>query len=482
MRQVFSVVAYGWNPAWRRVAPGAARLGMAVALAGSLAMPVVAHDAMRQDDAARQSARRTPVVDVFDSNRDAVVNISAKEIVTLRDPWGGGLENMFQDFFDMPRASPAEPRTRQITRTSVGSGFVIHPEGYIITNAHVIAQTAERKAIFPDGREYDAQIIAFDTQRDLAVLKIEADKPLPIIKLGRSNDLMIGETVIAIGNPLGLQNTVTAGVISATERQLDFGREQSLTGLIQTDASINHGNSGGPLLNVLGELIGVNTAIRGDAQNIGFAIPVDQLRAVLPDLLDVERRYRIIAGLSVDTVGQPLNTRVQPDSPAAKAGVREGDLLTQINGRPVKEGIDYSIGLLGHRANDMVELGLVRGGKPVAAKLTLAGRPMPDGLRLATYHFGIGLEPLTAELGEAIGFPQGVEGLVVTQLEQNGPAAVAGIQVRDVLIAVGRHTVATTDDLGQLLEYVNPGERLPVTVLRVDRRMKMKLSGELTAR
>jgi serine protease Do len=449
------------------------------AVAGAAAPANQAHE----DDPARMRARRTPVVEVFENNRDAVVNISAKEIVTVRDPWGGGIDSLFEEFFDMPRAPTAiEPRTRQITRTSVGSGFVIHADGYLVTNAHVVAQTAERKAVFSDGREYDAQIVAFDTQRDLAVLKIEAEKPLPIIKLGRSNDLMIGETVVAIGNPLGFQNTVTAGVISATERQLDFARGQSLTGLIQTDASINHGNSGGPLLNVLGELIGVNTAIRGDAQNIGFAIPVDQLREVLPDLLDVERRYRIVAGLTVDTVGPPVVTRVQPDSPAAKAGVREGDLLTKINGRAVNEGVDYCIGLIGHRANDEIELSLQRSGKTVSATLTLDGRPAPDGPRLAQDRLGMVLEPLTDDIAQAIGFPQGVQGLVVTQLEQRGPAAEAGIQLRDVLIAIGRHTVATTDDLGQLLEFVDSGERVPVTVLRVERRMKMKLSGELQAR
>jgi serine protease Do len=448
---------------------------------GADAVALARGDQTREHET-RQASRRTPVVEVFEANRHAVVNISAKEIITLRDPWGGGIDSMFQDFFDMPRIGPAEPRTRQVTRTSVGSGFLIHSDGYIVTNAHVVAQTAERKAIFSDGREYDAQIIAFDTERDLAVLKIDADKPLPVIRLGRSHDLMIGETVIAIGNPLGLQNTVTAGVISATDRRLDFSRDRALTGLIQTDASINHGNSGGPLLNVLGELIGVNTAIRGDAQNIGFAIPVDQLRAVLPDLLDVERRYRIIAGLRVDTVGQPRVTSVQADSPAAQAGVRVGDLLMRVNGREVNEGIDYSIGLLGHKADDVIELALLRDNKPVSVKITLAGRPLPDGQRLAIDHFGLGVEPLTQEIAEAIGFPQGVEGLVVTQLEANAPAAEAGIRMRDVLVAIGRHTVASTEDLGQLLEYIRPGDRLPVTVLRVDRRMKMKLTGELTAR
>src|SRR5262245_8269452 len=168
-----------------------------------------------------RAARRSPVVEVFEASRDAVVNISSKEIITVRDPWGGGFGSIFEDLFDTrrpPGFGGVEPRERQYTRTSVGSGFVIHPDGYIVTNAHVVAQTAERKAIFADGGEFDAQIVAFDTDLDLAILKIEAHKPLPTLHLGRSHDLMIGETVIAIGNPLGFQHTVTAGVISATDR------------------------------------------------------------------------------------------------------------------------------------------------------------------------------------------------------------------------------------------------------------------------
>ena len=458
---------------------------MAAAGVGAAATPALADDAKSQDESSRLAARRSPVVQVFEGNRDAVVNISSKEIVTVRDPWFGGMGSIFDDLFDTPGGpQPGQPPTRQITRTSVGSGFVIHPDGYIVTNAHVIAQTAERKAIFSDGKEYDAQIVAFDTQRDLAILKIEADKPLPVIKLGRSNDLMIGETVIAIGNPVGLQNTVTAGVISATDRQLDFAQGQSLTGLIQTDASINRGNSGGPLLNVLGELIGVTSAIRNDAQNIGFAIPVDQLREVLPELLDVERRYHIIDGLDVDTLGQPRITKVEPDSPAERAGLRVGDIVSDVNGKQVHEGIDYSIALIGSQPQQTVNLNVQRAGKPVSAKLTLEGRPMPDGARLAADRFGLGFEALTPETAAALGYPQGVQGLVVTQLESGGPAADAGIQLRDVLIAIGRHAIASMDDLGQLLEYVDPGETLPVTVLRIDRRMNVKsrLSGDLKAR
>jgi serine protease Do len=434
--------------------------------------------------AASQAARRTPVVDVFESCSDAVVNISCKETINVRDSWSG-FDSIFEDLFDMPgRRGGGGGGERQLTRTSVGSGFVIHPDGYIITNAHVIAQTAERKAIFADGREYEAEVIAFDTTRDLAVLKIKAsaaDGPLHTLKLGRSDDLMIGETVIAIGNPLGFQHTVTAGVVSATNRNLDFARGNTMTGLIQTDASINPGNSGGPLLNVMGELIGINTAIRGDAQNIGFAIPVDRLREVLPDLLDIERRYRVVCGISVDTLNAPRIISVQPDSPADRGGVKNGDIIKSIDGKPIREGIDFSIALIGTRPRQTIALELERNGKAIPANITLGERPAPDGAKLAWERFGIEVQPMPQEAAEALGL-ESATGLIVSRIEPGSPADRVGVAPRDVLLAVGRHGVETVDDLGQLLETVRSGESVPVTLLRVDRRTKLRLTGELLAR
>ncbi len=427
-----------------------------------------------------RAARRSPVVDVFEASRDAVVNISSKEIITVRNPFG--FESIFEDFFDMPFRGPGlDGPQRQLTRTSVGSGFVIHSDGYIVTNSHVVAQTAERKAIFADGREFDAQVIASDPSRDVAILKIDADQPLPTLKLGRSDDLMIGETVIAIGNPLGYQHTVTAGVVSAIDRDLQFARNRTLSGLIQTDASINPGNSGGPLLNVLGELIGVNTAIRGDAQNIGFAIPVDRLREVLPELLDVERLYRIVCGLSVDTLDSPNVTAVQPGSPAEKAGIKVGDVLCQIDGQPIHQGIDFSIALIGSQPNRVIDLELQRGGQPVAARVKLIGRPLPDGAALARAKLGLVLEELSNEVAGDWGLKPG-SGLLITGVEPESPAEAARIQRRDVLLGVGRHAVSSLDDLGHLLEDARSGELITVSILRIDRRFKQMMTGELTVR
>ncbi|MBT8486505.1 MAG: trypsin-like peptidase domain-containing protein, partial [Phycisphaerae bacterium] len=330
-------------------------------------------------------------------------------------------------------------------------------------------------------REYDAEIVAADTRRDLAVLKVADDGPLPTIPLGRSDDLMVGETVIAIGNPLGFKHTVTAGVVSAVGRDLEISRDVAFNGLIQTDASINPGNSGGPLLNVLGDLIGINTAIRGDAQNIGFAIPVDQLRDVLPDMLDVERRYGVVSGLEVDHLAVPRVIGVLGDSAADAAGVRPGDVIVGVDGKPIREGIDFDIALIKRRPGETVRLEIDRGGERFDTALRLRPRPAPDGGALALERLGLELYPLPERVAQELGLPPG-RGLLVTDVEPRGPASEAGILPRDVLIAMGRHYVSSLTALGQRLEIVRPGDVVPIRVLRVERSRKLQLEGPIRVR
>ncbi len=418
-------------------------------------------------------ARRTPVVEVFAAAKDTVVNISSTQIVEIRSPFG--LDQFFEDVFDLPR------KPRQFKQTSVGSGFILHPAGYIVTNAHVIARTVEQKIIFADKREFDAQIVAVDHENDLAVLKIDTPEPLLPIKLGHSGDLMVGETVIAIGNPLGYQNTVTAGVISALDRTLELNENLSFHGLIQTDASINPGNSGGPLLNVLGELIGINTAIRGDAQNIGFAIPVDKLRRVLPDLMDVERRYNIYTGLRVrwDTPSRVEN--VVPDSPAEHASIRINDVITHVDDQPIKSGLDLHILLIGKHPGDSIRLRFHRLGRERSTTLTLAQRSRPDGADLLALRFGIKALPLNRQMVQALGI-RGLTGLLVTYVEPNSPADRVQFQKGDILIHIGRHQAASLEDVGELLEHVRAGQRVRATILRVNGRTIFRVSAELRAR
>jgi serine protease Do len=395
-----------------------------------------------------QARRRTPVVEVFEAARDAVVNISSTAIVEVRDPF----DQFFEGIFDRRRRA----RPRQYKSTSVGSGFVIHADGYIVTNAHVVARSTDRTVIFAGGREFDAQVVASDREHDVAILKIDAREPLKPLAMGRSADLMTGETVIAIGNPLGYQHTVTAGVVSAVNRDLVFSKDQVMRGLIQTDASINPGNSGGPLLNVLGELIGVNTAVRGDAQNIGFAIPVDQVRRLLPELLDVERRYRIRSGMKLSTTDSPRVVFVETGSPAQAAGIRVGDVLREIDGLSLNESVDFHIALIGRRPGDRLGLRLQRQDEIVRTSLRLEGLPKPDAAMLTRQRLGVEVRPLPADLAQDLGLPRG-----------GSPAGRIGMRSRDVLLALGRYYPTTLEELGQLLEHVESDEQVSVTYLRV---------------
>ncbi|MCH7813368.1 MAG: trypsin-like peptidase domain-containing protein, partial [Planctomycetes bacterium] len=205
------------------------------------------------DPQTSRALRRTPLVEVIERVRDSIVNISATGLVNIERG------DLF-DFFNMPQRRRRSPRQRQVE--SVGSGFVMHESGYIVTNAHVVDRSIDLRVTLANGQEHKAVVVVSDVDHDLAILKIKPDQPFKPIPMGRSDDLMIGETTVAIGNPLGYANTVTSGIISALHRKLEFSSDVVYDDLIQTDASINPGSSGGPLLNILGELIGVNTAIR----------------------------------------------------------------------------------------------------------------------------------------------------------------------------------------------------------------------------
>lgn len=431
----------------------------------TLAWPLAAQPV---SDDARRDARRTPVVAVFEQCRDAVVNIAATQFVERRGL--GDFDRLFDEFFELPIG----PR-RTVRQTSMGSGFVLHPSGYIVTNAHVVARTAERRVVFGDGTEHDAEIVALDTDHDLAILKITAPSPLKTLELGRSDDLMVGETVIAIGNPLGYQHTVTSGVVSALDRTIEINDRLRFAGLIQTDASINPGNSGGPLLNVLGELIGVNTAIRGDAQNIGFAIPVDQLKKRLPEMLSIERRYRVETGLELREEPGEGGTRavvveqVTPGSAASEAGIRPGDVIARVESTPAKGLVDFHIALLGHRPGDKVEMRLNRDGRALMTTIELRERPLPDGLALARARLGVRLEELSAEQLAAAGL-RGSSALRVRLVEPGSPAAAIEMAPGDFLVAINGQFPASAGELGELLEGVSPGDPVSVSFVRLSNR------------
>jgi serine protease Do len=406
----------------------------------------------------RRADRRTPVVEVFEKCRDAVVNISTTRIVQVR---ALQFASPFDEMFNF-----GIPRVRDRAVSSVGSGAVIHPGGFVVTNAHVVAQASDVKVIFADQKTLSARIVAIDPQHDLAVLKVDSVQPLPSIRLGRRDDLMVGETVVAIGNPLGLQHTCTTGIVSALNRSLNINEESDYSGLIQTDAPINPGNSGGPLLNVNAQLIGINTAIRGDAQNIGFAIPVDRLWELLPEMLDIERHARVKFGLAVDGPTAVV-TAVRPGSPAEEAGLKPGDKLLEFNGEPVRDGIDYYVHLLALRPGETAKLHLRRGDKRVDATVPLKAIPAPDGRALAGRLFGIVLDPVPDKLRRSLELPDDI-GLIVTSVEDGGPADRAGIRPGDLILGLNRINVPDLPAAGLALEGVAPGREVFIEGLRLN--------------
>ena len=412
-----------------------------------------------------KSLRVTPVVRAYRKASSAVVNISTQRLIPMGPRLFGLGDRPFEDF-------RLDIFTRKVPAISLGSGFLIHPGGYIVTNAHVVHRARKITVTLADKSGYGAAVVAANPARDLAVLKMTATKgrKFRFLRLARSDDLMIGETVVAIGNPLGYQNTCTTGVVSALDRTLKFAGGITYRGLIQTDAPINRGSSGGPLLNIAGELIGVTTAIRADARGIGFAIPTDSLLADLPKLVDFERLNRVVFGLRVKQVHgkdgeELLVAAVASGSPAAKAGCKKGDRLLALNGKALAQLPDYLLGMLAAEAGARVALRCDRGGRKVNLVVVVKARPKPDEATLARRHFGLTFQPVTPELARirrlALEW-----GMLVTAVERGSPAARLGLRRGDVVFQLGRWYVTDLERLGAILEDVKPGQVLQIGILR----------------
>jgi serine protease Do len=410
------------------------------ALVGSLAviaLPLVARPEINP-------VRRTPVVEAVQKVSPAVVNISTETVVArqtspfpaFRDPL---FDEFFHDFF--------EPRVERFKQTSLGSGVVIRPDGYILTNQHVVLHGSQIKVTLADDRDFKAQLIGADSDSDLAVLKVKTNKPLPYITMGNSDDLMIGETVIAIGNPFGLSHTVTTGVVSALGRSLKSG-EQTYYDFIQTDASINPGNSGGPLLNLSGDLIGINTAIYQKAQGIGFAIPINRARRIVTDLIsygevhvpwvgvivqDLTPELAIRLGVQTRRKGAVVVRGIEPGSPAAGAGITPGELITAIDGRDVHSAEEYDQRIRDHAESGPIELTVT--GQNGARQVTLHARRFPP-------------ERADALAWQLIGvrLAETRNGLSVDAVRPQSPAATIGVDVGDTIVALAGASVRTLEE------------------------------------
>ena len=378
-------------------------------------------------DAAR---RRNEIVEVVQKVSPAVVFIGTES--EEESPFRGR-RSMMEEFFGAP-----QQRQRQ---QGLGSGVIVDPNGIIITNDHVIRGASAIHVVLADGRELEAEVIGSDANNDLAVLKVSSKQPLPAAKLGTTSDLMIGETVVAIGSPLGLSKTVTSGVVSATGRSLKADGK-SYNDFIQTDAAINPGNSGGPLLNVDGDVIGINTAIFASAQGIGFAIPADKVRRIMDELTRFGKVRPSWVGIEV----QPLSPRlarqlgwdrtygvvvsdVEPGSPAEQAGVRRGDVLAEMGGSRISDADDYISRARGYPARAAFPLVLFREGGQRTLQVTPVEFPPQLVEALGWNRLGLRVKP--------------TRGAMAVQAVRPGSAAdEIGLDQGDVILRINNQPVA----------------------------------------
>lgn len=433
------------------------------------------------------SAFASPLPDFRElAKRDgpAVVNITAerKQPAQKNGPSIFRGAPPFDDFFNMFPFFP-EPNPRG--NTARGSGFLISNDGFIVTNNHVIENADEVKVTLPDTKtQYTAEVIGTDRDTDLALLKIKADKNLPYLEFGDSDALEVGEWVIAIGNPFGLERSMTAGILSAKGRDIQSGPFDSF---LQTDASINPGNSGGPLLNQAGEVIGINTAIIPSGQGIGFAIPSNMAKTVIEQLKIDKKVHRGWLGVQIQPMDEAtakalgrsgtegaLVGEVFPNEPADKAGVKPGDIIIRINNRNIKDTSDLLRTVAQIAPGEKASVTVWRNGKEKTLSLVLGERGNPGAVADKTGTSGQGamllglqLRSVSPDEARALGMPK-PEGLLVTGIERGKPAAEAGLISGDVILSANLVPVNSIADLQKIIK--EDAQKKGAVMLRVFRR------------
>ncbi|MFQ5432610.1 MAG: DegQ family serine endoprotease [Nitrospinota bacterium] len=431
------------------------------------------------------STRNSDFVEVVKLEKPAVVNIYTTENGTsgLRQGHGGGGSDPYQEFLERFFGMQA-PR---VPRRSLGSGFIIDKDGYILTNNHVVERADEIRVRLESGKEYDAKVIGTDPETDIGLIKIEPEEELPVVNFGDSSKLEVGEWVIAIGNPFGLTQTVTVGVVSALGRDIGAGKYDNY---IQTDASINPGNSGGPLININGEVIGINGAIypgqQGGNIGIGFAIPINMAKEILPDLKasrNVQRGWLGVViqkltpelaealGLGKDEAGALVGD-VSIGGPAEKAGLKRGDLIVKFDNKVVKTYEVLPRLVAAHKPGSKVKVQVVRDGKKKTFSITLGAlktartrTAMMEKKKEKSTQYGLVIEDITPELAKNFQLEKS-SGAIVTQLMPGGPAQRAGITRGDVIEEVNRKPISSAAEFYDLTSKAGKEDAVLLTVRR----------------
>jgi serine protease Do len=420
-------------------------------------------------------------VEIARAVKPAVVNVSTRG---TRDD-GEELLRELPGMRELPGRAP-----RRSVR-GLGSGFVINPDGYVVTNNHVVAGASDIRVKFADGREVPGKVVGGDAKTDLALLKVEATG-LPVIPLGDSSKLEVGEPVMAVGNPFGLEQTVTTGIVSATGRAIGAGPYDDF---IQTDASINPGNSGGPLVNARGEVVGVNTAIAsggGGSVGIGFAIPTNLAKPIVAQLAETGRVTRAWLGVSIQPLTRELATSfglpdttgalvssVVDNSPAARVGLKQGDVIIKYDGRPVSRSTDLPRAVAETRVGREVPIEVMRDGKRLALTVKVARLEEPDrrasAAEPAATKLGIAARSVPPELARSRSLPEG-QGVLVERVEDGSKAQTAGIAAGDVIVEVNRTPVASVGALQAALEKHPAGQPVLLLVNREGQSLYLTVS------
>jgi serine protease Do len=393
-------------------------------------------------------------------------------------PWGqdDSQNNFFERFF-------GDSMPREYQQNSLGSGFIVGKDGYIVTNNHVVEGADEIKVTLKNGKEYSAEIVGTDANTDIALIKIETDDALKVAELGDSDALNIGDWVVAIGSPFGYEQTITAGIISAKGRVIGAGPYDDF---LQTDASINPGNSGGPLIDMEGKVVGINTAIVDIGTGIGFAIPINMAKNVIEQLKadgtvtrgwlgvtiqDLTDEVAAYAGLK-ENKGALVAGVVEGD-PADKAGIQKEDIITEINGKKVEDTRDLTRIVADIPVGDTAEVMVLRKGKTKKYKVEIGKRPedtsasREDTPRTAptTGNLGVQVTEITQEMVRRYQLPE-TEGVMVSRLNPNGKAAAAGLQTGDIIKEINHEAISSVDDYNDVLDKVGEKDTISMWVYR----------------
>ena len=483
----------------RRALVATALIGFVVGIAVS-----VRYDLVSRSDALnlfgggdqQQSGKEPPPVvlpdfaDLAEHMSPSVVNISSTQEVKSRGPQGPGggpgqgEEDPFGEFYGPFERFFGQPH-RPFKAKSLGSGFVIDSSGYILTNNHVVENADEIVVKLSNGKEFKAKVAGRDAKTDIALIEIKGDaKDLPAVKLGDSNSLRVGQWVVAIGNPFGLENTVTVGIVSAMGRHINQGPYDNF---IQTDAAINPGNSGGPLLNTKGDVVGINTAIfsRGGGNiGIGFAIPINLAEEVVPQLKEKGHVTRGWLGVMIQKVtpdiAESLNLEeargalvadVVKDGPADAAGLKQGDVIVEFDGKPINDSAELPLLVAREGVGKTVRLKVLRDKESHEFTVKIAELKEEEASEnggSSSEDLGLAVQTLTPELSENLNLDKTLKGVVVTQVEPGSPAGEAGLRRGDVILEVNRKPVKTASAYQKIVREAGKGKSLLFLVRRGD--------------